>query len=123
MTSEAAVMPDAQSPALREAMKSTEALRPKKRPPMRNTAKWPVRAVSRTTTTAASAQDEAVARTARFPPSESPITPTLGALPRSHPHAASTAVLVAQVRSIVLDLLQATGMDRGEAQRELRGQL
>ena len=40
-----------------------------------------------------------------------------------HPHAASTAVLVAQIRSIVLDLLQATGLDREEAQRELRGQL
>ena len=37
--------------------------------------------------------------------------------------AVSAPVLVAQVRSIAVDLLQATGMTRSEALRALRGQL
>ena len=39
------------------------------------------------------------------------------------PRTATSAVLVAQVRSIAVDLLQATGLDREDAQRGLRDQL
>ncbi len=39
------------------------------------------------------------------------------------PRTATSAVLVAQLRSIAVDLLQATGLDREEAQRILRDQL
>lgn len=39
------------------------------------------------------------------------------------PRVATSAVLVAQVRSIAVDLLQTTGLDREEAQRALREQL
>lgn len=39
-----------------------------------------------------------------------------------HPWEPSAVVLVAQVRSIAIDLLQATGLNRAEAQQALRGQ-
>lgn len=39
------------------------------------------------------------------------------------PLLATSALLVAQVRSIAVDLLQATGLDREEATEALRGQL
>lgn len=38
----------------------------------------------------------------------------------AHPAGPSATVIVAQVRSIALNLLQATGQDRAQAQRALR---